>query len=99
MESHRYASAGIKLIGLEVVDTNGLTGFISQSCSVRVSTMKPVASFTATRITEPPRTFHRFNASQCTDLEDDVSALQVRWDWENDGTWDTDFTHGNVDGN
>ena len=24
-------------------------------------------------------------------MEDSVGALQVRWDWENDGTWDTDY--------
>jgi parallel beta-helix repeat protein len=29
------------------------------------------------------------NASTSVDLEDPTSALAVRWDWEDDGTWDT----------
>lgn len=33
-----------------------------------------------------------FDASGCNDAEDDLSQLQVRWDWESDGTWDTDYT-------
>ena len=33
-----------------------------------------------------------FDASLCTDDQDDQSTLQVHWDWENDGNWDTDFS-------
>jgi hypothetical protein len=32
-----------------------------------------------------------FNASSSTDLEDPSSDLQVRWDFKNDGIWDTDW--------
>ncbi len=32
-----------------------------------------------------------FDASGCTDNEDPSSTLQVRWDWTNDGIWDTDY--------
>ncbi|HPN33389.1 MAG TPA: fibrobacter succinogenes major paralogous domain-containing protein [bacterium] len=31
------------------------------------------------------------DASKSNDSEDPGSALQVRWDWENDGVWDTDY--------
>ena len=30
-----------------------------------------------------------FNASSSSDPQDPATSLQVRWDWENDGTWDT----------
>ena len=33
-----------------------------------------------------------FDASYSWDLEDPTGALQVRWDWENDGFWDIDWT-------
>ena len=32
------------------------------------------------------------DASWSSDLEDSVSALQVRWDWEDDGIWDTNWS-------
>jgi hypothetical protein len=32
------------------------------------------------------------DASCSSDAQDLVSALQVQWDWENDGTWDTPYT-------
>ena len=33
-----------------------------------------------------------FDASGSSDTHDDTSELQVRWDWENDGTWDTEYS-------
>jgi len=52
----------------------------------------PVPSFTVSPDSGGTATVFEFDASGCSDKEDDVSDLQVRWDWENDGTWDTDFT-------
>lgn len=34
----------------------------------------------------------RFDASSCTDAEDSNDSLMVRWDWESDGLWDTDYS-------
>jgi uncharacterized protein (TIGR02145 family) len=33
-----------------------------------------------------------FDASSCSDNEDAVYLLEVRWDWENDGVWDTNYS-------
>lgn len=33
------------------------------------------------------------DASYSHDNEDDIDDLQVRWDWNNDGNWDTDFSN------
>jgi PKD repeat protein len=33
-----------------------------------------------------------FNATASHDEEDDASMLRVRWDWESDGTYDTEWT-------
>ncbi|MBD3368628.1 MAG: hypothetical protein GF405_10740, partial [Candidatus Eisenbacteria bacterium] len=32
-----------------------------------------------------------FDATSVTDADDPVTDLEVRWDWENDGTWDTSW--------
>ncbi len=37
-------------------------------------------------------TVFRFDATECVDPEDLPPQLQVRWDWENDGAWDTDWS-------
>lgn len=55
-----------------------------------VQSSSPIASFTVTPGSGSIETNFQFDASGCSDIEDDVSQLQVRWDWENDGVWDTD---------
>jgi hypothetical protein len=40
----------------------------------------------------PTTTLFIFNADLTYDVEDDFGKLEFRWDWENDGSWDTDFT-------
>src|SRR5206468_3699210 len=38
----------------------------------------------------------RFDASVTTDAEDPVSALRFRWDFDNDGQWDTPLSNNPV---
>jgi uncharacterized protein (TIGR02145 family) len=52
----------------------------------------PEAGFTVTPESGGIGTIFHFDASESTDEEDDVEDLQVRWDWENDGVWDTEYT-------
>jgi formylglycine-generating enzyme required for sulfatase activity len=52
----------------------------------------PVASFTVTPASGTADTLFHFDASSSSDAEDEVTALKVRWDWENDGTWDTQWS-------
>jgi uncharacterized protein (TIGR02145 family) len=52
----------------------------------------PIAVFTAGSNTGTIETLFTFDASACSDLEDSTENLMVRWDWENNGSWDTDFT-------
>jgi len=49
----------------------------------------PVASFTVTPASGPEPTTFSFNASSSSDVETGANDLIVRWDWENDGKWDT----------
>lgn len=52
----------------------------------------PTASFVADSYHDNITKTFVFDASTSTDLEDPLTALQFRWDWESDGTWDTDFS-------
>ncbi len=52
----------------------------------------PVASFKVSQETGWLETKFEFDASECTDQQDPTSDLKVRWDFENDGTWDTEWS-------
>jgi len=51
----------------------------------------PTASFSFTPASGTTSTDFQFDASGCSDSQDAASALQVRWDFENNGTW-TSYT-------
>lgn len=53
----------------------------------------PHAMFTILPVKGPTPFLFELNASLSWDLEDSLSQLEVRWDWENDGTWDTDYSN------
>jgi len=90
--THQYSTFGIKTAKLEVKDTDGLTDTTSTQITVTSQNTSPTASFTVSPTLGTLDTVFQFDASGCADNEDQTSALQVRWDWENDGLWDTDYT-------
>jgi parallel beta-helix repeat protein len=92
--THQYASPGAYTIRLEVRDTGGLTDQTTRP--VVVENDPPVASFTVAPPSGGVGTIFTVNASSSHDLEDPVDSLEVRWDWESDGTWDTPWSTGKV---
>ncbi len=52
----------------------------------------PEASFTVTPTAGTVDTVFTFDASGSSDAEDDSADLQVRWDFDSDNTWDTDYS-------
>jgi len=52
----------------------------------------PEARFLASPEIGDVNTTFVVNASLSWDIEDAFPALEVRWDWEGDGTWDTDWS-------
>lgn len=52
----------------------------------------PVASFTVYPIVGDLSASFEVNASTSSDLKDPLDVLEVRWDWEDDGVWDTEWT-------
>ncbi|MBI4834070.1 MAG: PQQ-binding-like beta-propeller repeat protein [Planctomycetes bacterium] len=84
-----YTTGGYKTIKLEVTDTNGLTDTETTQIFVNET---PTASFTVNPTSGGKMTVYSVDASASTDPQDGTgsgSLLQVRWDWENDGTWDS----------
>ena len=52
----------------------------------------PIASFTATPGSGDVTTVFSFDASASWDYEGMPGYIEVRWDWESDGTWDTGWS-------
>ncbi|HBY18399.1 MAG TPA: hypothetical protein DEH00_04420, partial [Candidatus Marinimicrobia bacterium] len=90
--THQFTEAGSYRIKMEVIDSGELTDTLSQPLTVNYKNEAPTASFVNTPEHGTTETLFHFDASASHDTEDPVSALQVRWDWENDGMWDTGFS-------
>jgi hypothetical protein len=52
----------------------------------------PCAAFLVTPLTGDTTTVFSFNGTYSGDVEDASSSLEVRWDWNGDGTWDTGWS-------
>jgi formylglycine-generating enzyme required for sulfatase activity len=52
----------------------------------------PTACFSVSPAAGMAETAFQVDATCSSDPQDAAEALQVRWDWEYDGTWDTDYT-------
>jgi hypothetical protein len=76
-------SGGWHTVRLTVTDTDSLTNTLTQDVLVGYP---PTATFT---ITQPSWSQVDFDPSGTDDVEDDPGDLEVRWDWEGDGVWDT----------
>lgn len=90
--THRYDTTGTKTIVLEVRDAEGATD--RETRTVTVTGLEPVASFTVRPDVGTTDTIFSFDAGSSLDAEYGTAALEVRWDWEDDGTWDTGFSTG-----
>jgi PKD repeat protein len=90
--NHVYATAGTKTVKLEVRDTSGLTDMETHTVTVTGPNTAPAASFTVEPASGTIGTTFQVDASGSSDEQDPVSALEVRWDWDNDGTWETEYS-------
>jgi hypothetical protein len=81
--THSFSTGGWHTTNLVVTDTDGLSDSVMQNI---LSGWPPTATFT---ITQTGWAEFEFDASASDDVEDDPADLEVRWDWEGDGVWDT----------
>ncbi|MFC1725690.1 SUMF1/EgtB/PvdO family nonheme iron enzyme [candidate division KSB1 bacterium] len=78
---------GIKLYGSESEIRSEIAKFYVGQNS------QPTAKITVDRTAGSSDTEFSFNASESTDDNDSLNLLNFRWDWENDGTWDTEYSN------
>jgi uncharacterized protein (TIGR02145 family) len=74
------------------VDMDNVTDSTDIRVEIYEGNSPPVASFTIDPPSGSINTTFGFDASNSHDNEDPTELLQVRWDWEGDGSWDTQFT-------
>ena len=89
---HQYDTTGTMTIRLKVKDTGGLTATTTSSVTVLTDNPAPAASFTVSPYSGDTSTEFQFDASGSSDGQDVVEELQARWDWEDDGTWDAEWS-------
>ncbi len=94
----QYSSLGTKTIALEVKDSGQLLSRTNRSIEVLMPDVNtaPHAGFTAKPLYGELSTVFTMDASFCSDAEDSRNFLQVRWDWDNDGAWDTNFSTNKI---
>ena len=94
--SHVYTSAGLFDLGVTVTDDEGAISSYVWIIEVTEFNNQPWATFSVTPPSGNVSTMFTVNSSGCYDFEDPVSSLMVRWDWEADGYWDTNWTTDKV---
>lgn len=92
--THKFTTAGSKTVVLQVMDTKKATATTMQTVEVSTGIINntPTAGFTITPAAGSVDTTFQFDASISSDTEDDAASLQVRWDWDGDGTWETPYS-------
>jgi PKD repeat protein len=88
--THAYVTPGTRRIRLEVRDQGGLTGTTTATVEITEND-PPTAAFVVAPTRGDTETLFEMDASGSSDAEDDPSELELRWDFEDDGTWDTDY--------
>ena len=89
---HTYERADNYQVMLEVLNSDGWTGFKKQTLVVYADSVAPIASFFADPDSSSVNTIFFFDAGTSSDQYTPEGELQFRWDWENDGDWDTPYS-------
>jgi len=87
---HQYLEAGEYEVTMEIRDLDGNISSASYEIKV-VTNTPPYATFEVDPTSATPGVEFDFDAGACSDDQYKSAYLQVRWDFDGDGTWDTDF--------
>ncbi len=90
--TYQYDATGTYEAKLIVKDTEGQTDETSRSLTV--SAGAPTAAFTVSPASGNTETLFEFDASASSDDNTPASELQVRWDFDGNGDWDTEYSTG-----
>jgi uncharacterized protein (TIGR02145 family) len=89
------SDSGYNTIKAEAIDNLGEIG--KAEITVTIQQTPPIATFSGSPSTGTPLTVFTFDASYSWDQEDDADQLQIRWDWESDGQWDTEYSNAKIE--
>jgi len=89
---HQFLAAGEYEVTLEVRDTAGNVSEASYDIRV-VTNTAPYASITVDNDEATSGVEFSFDAGASSDDQYKSTYLEVRWDWEGDGSWDTSFSN------
>jgi uncharacterized protein (TIGR02145 family) len=95
---YQFPTEGENLVVLEIRDQWGLINQVKVKLQVAHSNLKPIASFFVGYEYGNLTTNFYFDAEATKDGEDYADLIKVRWDFESDGTWDTEFVKSKVGG-
>ena len=96
LQQWQFDRHGVKTVRLRVRDSGTLSH--DTTCVVEVTPEQPntppVAAFTITPTSGDVNTMFVFDASGSSDFEDALAWLQIHFDWEDDGVYDTGMWNG-----
>lgn len=90
--THQFEEGGTFYTTVEVKDADGATDRYTDFVRVGWNNRPPNASFSISPESGFMQDVFTFDASSCSDAEDNNADLLVRWDFEGDGNWDTEFS-------
>jgi formylglycine-generating enzyme required for sulfatase activity len=101
-QSHQYSADGYYTVGLQVEDSYGFFGWASRNLTVGTGgggsgPGYPTAVFTVSPPEGSIGTDFIFDASGVSDNESPSSDLMVRWDYNGDNSWDTDWSLNKIE--
>ena len=88
---HRFYKPGNHWVICEVLSLSGGKALDTININVRQGYSAPKASFKVLPETGHFKTDFLFDASETIDDEDSLETLQFRWDFQDDGLWDTPY--------
>jgi len=89
---HRYYNKGQYTPILEVKHLSGNSDTISMNVNVIQGNSPPWPALSVDKYYGNIKTVFEFDGSKTRDDEDSLNTLKFRWDWENDGEWDTEYS-------
>ena len=87
---HRFYLQGRHTVKVEILTEDGQQLTLNKVINIAQGYSPPHPSFTIDPKVGNYLDFFTFNASSTIDDEDEFSSLLFRWDFENDGIWDTE---------
>ena len=88
---HQFTHADSFNVTMEVMNSKGWTNVEVKPLIVYADSVPPIASFMIVPDSASVNTIFYFTAAGSSDQYTPVDELEFRWDWQNDGIWDTPY--------